>query len=92
MTRISPDDPVDDGRVKTAHAEPTDGDDILRCAAIRRHRALEIAAALDLSARWSTVGEVVSVGAVAYDLVVSRDLDYEVFTAGPPTVRGGFTS
>ena len=76
--------------MKTAHAEPEDGDDILRCAAIRRHRALEIAAALDLSARWSAVGEVVSVGAVAYDLVVSRDLDYEVFTAGPPTVRGGF--
>ena len=76
--------------MKTAHAQPTDGEDILRCAAIRRHRAQEIAAALDLSARWSAVGEVVSVGAVAYDLVVSRDLDYEVFTAGPPTVRSGF--
>ena len=76
--------------MKTAHAEPEDNDDVLRCAAIRRHRALEIAAALDLSARWSAVGEVVLVGAVAYDLVVSRDLDYEVFTAGPPTVRDGF--
>ncbi len=29
-------------------------------------------------------------GAVAYDLVVSRDLDYEVFTAEPPTMRPGF--
>jgi hypothetical protein len=29
-------------------------------------------------------------GAVAYDLVVSRDLDYEVFTDGTPSVAAGF--
>jgi hypothetical protein len=76
--------------VTTAHTESSDDVDILHRAALRRHRAREIAAALDLSTRWSTIGTVVPVGAVAHGLVVSRDIDYEVFTAGPPTVRGGF--
>ena len=67
-----------------------DREDVLRRAAARRHRALQIAGVLDLTARWSVVGDVVSVGAVAYDLVVSPDLDYEVFTSAAPTIRAGF--
>jgi hypothetical protein len=45
---------------------------------------------LKLVERWSSVGHVVQVGAVAYDLVVTRDIDYEVFTSGEPTISDGF--
>jgi hypothetical protein len=65
-------------------------EDVLRRAACRQNHAQQVAADLGLVARWSTVGEVVPVGAVAYGVVVARDLDYEVFTADPPTVAAGF--
>ena len=80
----------DHGRVPNASGHSGTDVDVLQRAARRRHRALEIAATLELTARWSAVGQVVPVGAVAYDLVVSCDVDYEVFTAGTPTVRAGF--
>jgi len=63
---------------------------VLVRAAARRRRALELATDLEVVSRWSSVGRVVLVGAVAYDLVVSPDLDFEVFTDGTPSVRGGF--
>ena len=56
----------------------------------RRQQALDLAADLELVERWSRVGQVRQVEAVAYDLVVSRDLDYEVFTGGMPSVAAGF--
>ncbi len=70
------------------HAEV--GPELLARAAERRQQALDIAADLQLVERWSRVGEVHQVGAVAYDLVVSRDLDYEVFTSGTPSIAAGF--
>jgi hypothetical protein len=63
---------------------------VLQRAARRRRQAGELESALDLIARWSNVGEVVPVGAVAFDLVVSHDIDYEVFTPEAPAVRAGF--
>ena len=47
-------------------------------------------AELELVERWSRVGRVEIVGAVAYDLVVSPDVDMEVFTPGPPSIGAGF--
>ena len=81
---------TDDERM-AAWLDAADSDkEVLLRAAHRRSHAQELAGHLDLIARWSTVGEVVPVGAVAYDLVVAPDLDYEVFTAGPPTIGSGF--
>ncbi len=45
---------------------------------------------LELVRRWSGVGRVELVGAVAYDLVVSADIDMEVFTRGTPRIHDGF--
>jgi hypothetical protein len=56
----------------------------------RRSAALELVDDLDLFARWSQIGRVVLVGAVAYDLVVSPDIDIEVFTHGTPQIRDAF--
>ncbi len=72
------------------HPEPTSLHDLLERARARRQQALDLAADLELVERWSRVGQVRQVGAVAYDLVVSRDLDYEVFTDGTPSVAAGF--
>lgn len=65
-------------------------EDVLQRADQRRRKALALLDDLDLFQRWSRVGRVALVGAVAYDLVVSRDIDMEVFTRGTPTVRAGF--
>ena len=65
-------------------------DDVLRRADRRRHRALALVEDLQLVDRWSRVGRVELVGAVAYDLVVSPDVDMEVFTPGTPNIRDGF--
>ena len=70
--------------------EPTSLDGLLERARVRRQQALELAADLKLVERWSRVGQVQQVGAVAYGLVVSRDLDYEVFTDGTPSIAAGF--
>lgn len=67
-----------------------DHEGALTRAAQRIGQALRMADDLKLVERWSSVGTVVQVGAVAYDLVVSRDLDYEVFTSGEPTISDGF--
>ena len=61
---------TDDERM-AAWRDAADSDkDVLLRASGRRSQAQELAGHLDLIARWSTVGEVVLVGAVAYDLVV----------------------
>ena len=65
-------------------------DDVLHRADLRRRTALTLIEDLELVPRWSQVGRVVLVGAVAYDLVVSPDIDIEVFTRGTPKVRDGF--
>lgn len=80
----------DDGGVVAPQSTSGTDEDFLRRAARQRHLAQQVAGDLDLVARWSAVGRVVLVGAVAYDLVVSPDLDYEVFTADTPTVAAGF--
>jgi len=67
-----------------------DGGDVLLRADTRRAQALALIDDLGLVTRWSRVGRVELVGAVAYDLVVSPDIDFEVFTTGTPTVRAGF--
>ena len=65
-------------------------DDVIGRAARRRAKALGVIDDLELIRRWSTVGRVELVGAVAYDLVVSPDIDMEVFTDGTPRIRDGF--
>jgi hypothetical protein len=65
-------------------------DGVLQRADARRQNALALIADLELFERWSRVGRVELVGAVAYDLVVSPDIDMEVFTAGTPQIRDGF--
>ena len=65
-------------------------DDVLHRADRRREQALGLIEDLELVRRWSEVGRVELVGAVAYDLVVSRDVDMEVFTRGTPRIRDGF--
>ena len=64
--------------------------DELSRAASRRRQALAVISDLGLIDRWSQVGRAVVVGAVAYDLVVSPDIDLEVFTDGAPVIRKGF--
>jgi hypothetical protein len=65
-------------------------DGALERARQRRLVAARLTAEVALVDRWSAVGNVVQVGAVAYNLVVSPDIDFEVFTPRAPTVRGGF--
>jgi len=65
-------------------------DQVLIRAEERRERALVVIEDLRLVERWSQVGRVVLVGAVAYDLVVSLDIDFEVFTSGIPKITDGF--
>ena len=55
-------------------------DALLDRARRRRSAALELVDDLELITRRSQIGRVVLVGAVAYDLVVSPDIDIEVFT------------
>lgn len=45
---------------------------------------------LSLRHRWGQVGGVELVGAVARGLVVSRDIAFEGFTCGEPTIAAGF--
>jgi hypothetical protein len=63
---------------------------VLIRAAERRQRAFVVIEDLKLVERWSHVGRVVLVGGVAYDLVVSLDIDFEVFTSGIPKITDGF--
>ena len=65
-------------------------DGVLVRATRRRAVALALIDDLELVRRWSQVGRVVLVGAVAYDLVVSPDIDIEVFTRGRPQIGDGF--
>jgi len=62
----------------------------LHRAAERRRDALAVMEDLGLIEHWSRAGRVVVVGAVAYDLVVSPDVDLEVFTDGVPGIDAGF--
>jgi hypothetical protein len=71
-------------------AVPVADRDLLHRAAERRQHALALIDDLELFERWSRVGRVELVGAVAYDLVVSPDIDIEVFTPGTPSIRAGF--
>jgi hypothetical protein len=64
-------------------------DELVRAAQRRRH-ALAVVDDLALLEQWGRVGRVVIVGAVSYDLVVSPDIDVEVFTRGTPLVADGF--
>jgi hypothetical protein len=65
-------------------------DDLFHRADERREKALALIEDLELVRRWSEVGRVELVGAVVYDLVVSADIDMEVFTHGTPRIRDGF--
>jgi hypothetical protein len=65
-------------------------DNVVARADRRREKALDVMADLELVRRWSEVGRVELVGAVAYGLVVSPDIDMEVFTPGTPQIRDGF--
>lgn len=53
--------------------------DILQRAAQRRLKAEKILRELQLIERWQRYGRPVVVGAVAYDLVVSPDIDMEIY-------------
>ena len=53
--------------------------DLLERATQRRQIALHILKELSLLDRWSAFGRPVLVGAVAYDLVVSPDIDCEIY-------------
>lgn len=66
------------------------GENVLIRAEQRRHRALSLVDELGLRERWAPVGRVELVGAVAHGLVVSHDIDFEVFTRGEPNVADGF--
>ncbi|MGH3429816.1 MAG: hypothetical protein ACRDQZ_19975, partial [Mycobacteriales bacterium] len=55
-----------------------------------RQKALALVRELRLVEYWSDVGRVISVGAVAYDLVVPPDIDFEVVTPGAPSISAGF--
>ena len=59
-------------------------------AAMRRRMAQDILDGLDLIDRWRRFGRPVVVGALAYDLVVARDIDMEIYC---PVLRieDGFT-
>ncbi len=52
---------------------------VVRRAEQRRKVAHHILTELDLRERWSAFGRPVLVGAVAYDLVVSPDIDLEIY-------------
>jgi len=54
-------------------------EELLARAAARRETALEILSELALLERWAPYGRPVLVGAVAYDLVGSPDIDLEVY-------------
>lgn len=54
-------------------------EDLLARAAARRRTALQILSDLSLVKRWAPYGRAVLVGAVAYGLVVSPDIDLEVY-------------
>ena len=82
--------PVPAMRQLVVHPEPTGVDDLLERARERRPQALDLAADLKLIERWSKVGQVRQMGAVASNLVVSRDVNYEVFTDGAPSIAAGF--
>jgi hypothetical protein len=55
-------------------------DDVLVRAAARRRTALHILSDLELLERWAPYGRAVLVGAVAYGLVVSPDIDLEIYS------------
>ena len=56
----------------------------------RRRAGLSLIDDLRVRELWARVGRVELVGAVAHGLVVSHDIDFEVFTKGEPTVASGF--
>ncbi|OEH93813.1 hypothetical protein [Bacillus solimangrovi] len=57
--------------------------DILERATQRKKLALEILEKLNLLERWAAIGETYLVGAAAYDLIVSHDIDIETFSEAP---------
>jgi hypothetical protein len=63
----------------------------LRARAGERLRAAwQILDEIDLIERWRPYGEPFVVGSVALDLVVRPDIDFEVLTSTPPSIRDGF--
>jgi len=65
-------------------------DDVLARAATRQKAALAILADLQLMERWAEFGTPILVGAVAYELVVTPDIDLEVY-CDEPRIEDGFT-
>ncbi len=57
---------------------------------LRRQTAIYILSKLQLLERWQPYGRPYVVGAVAYDLVVSPDIDLEIFCPDTPRVEAGF--
>jgi hypothetical protein len=65
-------------------------DDLLARSRDRRAVAVRLIEELSLVDRWSAVGRVVQVGAVAHNLVVSPDIDFEVYSRDRPVIRECF--
>ncbi len=64
--------------------------DVLIRERMRREMALKILGDLALMAQWSQYGKPYLVGAVYYGLVVSPDIDMEVYCPEQPRVEDGF--
>ena len=63
-------------------------DDILQRAEDRRRRAWDVIETLGLLERWSRVGSPVIVGAVRHGLVVTLDIDMEIYSDDPRIEHG----
>jgi len=66
----------------------TDDAALLAREAARRRQARRVLAKLDVLDRWAAVGDVHVCGAMAYRLLVARDIDIEIF--GPMDIGVGF--
>lgn len=65
--------------------------DVLVAAKQRQQAAMLIMNELQLMEHWSAIGTPVLVGAASYDLMVSPDIDLEIFCAGEPSIEAGFS-
>lgn len=54
----------------------------------RREKAIRVIEKLDLLTRWSRFGRPVLVGAIRYGLMVTRDIDLEIYTDDPRIEHG----
>ena len=63
-------------------------DDIVRRAEGRTRQAFDVIEELDLLKRWSRCGRPTLLGAVSFGLVVSRDIDLNIYAREPAVAQG----